>query len=484
MLQGRAGGAKTTARSHIFAILIFVTATIAATAAQHSEHPLTAAIVYLFGVVAVAALEGIRGGLAAAIVASVIYNFFLSDPAFRFSVSSAEDIVPLLAFNASAVASGVIAGRLKDRAKAAELATAQVSALLDLSTKLQSVMQAGEIPAATAGSLPELAGLYCLSANGPEPLASDHHRSLAEAAAESREPLVRRGNLAACRLESAGDLVGIAVFSGPVVSNSDYLKGVCGLLSVALERSALLERLEEAALVKKSEALKSALLSSVSHDLRTPLSVIAASASSLERYGADLSDEVKRDLLKTIQMQCGRLNRYTTNLLNLGRIQGGLDSTQFVECDMIEVLGLAISRTRAAAQDREITKRFDLESATIKADPVMLEQVFHNVLDNAVRYSAPGDPIEVAAFAEGDHAVVVVADRGVGVAEADMPHIFERFFRGRASARHEGSGLGLSIAKGFVEAFGGAIGADRRNDGPGTLMIISCPFTSQEAKPA
>jgi two-component system sensor histidine kinase KdpD len=254
------------------------------------------------------------------------------------------------------------------------------------------------------------------------------------------------------------------------------------LLSIALERCLLLERLSEAELVKRSEEFKTALLSSVSHDMRTPLSAISASASSLARFGAELDGETRRDLLSMIQEQCDRLNRYTTNLLNLGRLQAGVDDTQFTQCDALEVLGSAIARTRNLGSKHEITKFYEVASASVRADPVMLEQVYYNVLENAARYSPDGSRIEVWAAVNGDDLCISILDQGPGIPPADLELVFDRFYRSRSAFPSEGSGLGLSIAKGFTQAFGGSIEAAPAPGHPGGTMIkIALPLDASSA---
>jgi two-component system sensor histidine kinase KdpD len=254
------------------------------------------------------------------------------------------------------------------------------------------------------------------------------------------------------------------------------------LLSITVERCLLLDRLSEAELVKRSEEFKTALLSSVSHDMRTPLSAISASASSLSRFGAELNGEMRSDLLNTIEEQCERLNRYTTNLLNLGRLQAGVDHRQFTECDALEVLGAAISRTRTLGSSHAITKQYDIAAAPVRADPVMLEQVFYNVLENAVRYSPEGSCITVSATTADHHLAVSITDSGEGILASDLTLVFERFFRSRTSLPHDGSGLGLSIAKGFAEAFGGSIEAARADERRGgTTIRIRLPLEPTKA---
>lgn len=476
------------APAQALALFIFLLATAAAIWAQRAQLPLTAAIIYLLGVTLVGGLAGIRGGLAGAIAASLIYNFFISDPVFRFSLVSAEEYVPLIAFNLSAAASALLAGRLKERALAAETANLQLVALFDLSQRLQSAVHVHQIPGAieafarTIGRTePELyvvRGGELMGVGGP-----GRGVDLARELVASRLGRLALGQNLALLLATGAGPVGVLVLPlGPGArarQREQDLEAFVNVLSITLERCLLLEQVSEAELIKRSEEFKTALLSSVSHDMRTPLSAISASASSLASY--ELPEEVREDLLATIREQCERLNRYTTNLLNLGRLQGGVDSQHFTECDALEVLGTAISRLRPVAGDRRIEKSYGVEAALVRADPVMLEQVFYNVLENAVHYGPEGSSISVGANVEGDHLVVNIVDEGPGIDAGDEERVFNRFYRTQSPSSHEGSGLGLSIAKGFTEAFGGSIAAQRVDEGfGGTRIRVSLPLQTRE----
>jgi two-component system sensor histidine kinase KdpD len=459
---------------HLAGIAIFVLATGFAVTAHQWNRPVTAAIVYLFGVVAVAAFQGLRGGVIAAIAASLTYNIFLSDPVYRFSLSSAEDLVPLLAFNLSAVASGLIAGRLKDRAQAAESASRRVQALFDFSKVLQSAVRLGDIPAAASSVTRGVVEIYVLREDMLEAVEGSVSRPLVEKLFATQAASLREGDVIAFKLSAPAGLLGAAVMQASdegIRDRGEDVAALVSLLSITVERCLLLESASEAELIRRSESFKTSLLSSVSHDMRTPLSAISASASSLSRFGAELDAETTADLLNMIVEQCHRLDRYTGNLLNLTRLQAGVDRRDFVTCDAVEVLGAAILRARSLSSDREFEKRLELSSAIVRADPVMLEQIFYNVLENAIRYSPPGSCIGID-VAQRDLAVeVLVVDSGTGIPSEDLARVFERFYRGGAAAGTDGSGLGLSIAKGFTEAFGGSILAENAEDAGARIRI-------------
>jgi two-component system sensor histidine kinase KdpD len=196
----------------------------------------------------------------------------------------------------------------------------------------------------------------------------------------------------------------------------------------------------------------------MSHDLRTPLSIISASAGSLLSLGDQLPTSDKRDLLELIEAQSTRLSQFTSKLLSLGRIEGGLTASSMPETDALEVLGAAIVNLRQLAPTRNIRKVVTLKNATVRADPSLLEQVLFNVLENAVVHT-PGDtPILVSVDAAGSTLVIGVEDRGPGVSADDTELVFERFRKsGGENGQEKGLGLGLSIARGFARAIQGDV---------------------------
>jgi two-component system sensor histidine kinase KdpD len=256
------------------------------------------------------------------------------------------------------------------------------------------------------------------------------------------------------------------------------------MLAIAAERLLLTESLVAADVLRQSEDFKTALLSSVSHDLRTPLAIIGASAGSLLRYPEKLSDEARRELLISIEQQSTRLNQLTDNLLSLVRIEGGLDSSAMPTVDALDVLGSALVTARQFAPDRRITKDLQLGEAIVRADPSLLEQVLINVIQNAVVHTPLEAPIHVEVAAAPKLVRISVEDGGAGVSDEEGELIFERFHQAPVSGRrHAGSGLGLSIARGFARAVGGDVTVSRRRDGAaGARFEITLPLAAPEGQ--
>ena len=248
------------------------------------------------------------------------------------------------------------------------------------------------------------------------------------------------------------------------------------------ENARLMEALYEERARRQSEKLKDLIFSSVSHDLRTPLTAIEAAAESLQATDFEMPAEQRRTLLATIVAQCRRLNRLTADLLDVGRIQSGISREGFNEAGLVEILGVALGRLRATYPDVRIDKELDAAgSAAVLANPAMLEQALFNILENAVVHGGPASTIAITADCSPEQCSVSICDNGPGIPAEEQARVFERFHRADAAKSRPGSGLGLFIARGFVDAFGGSLSlvspvADNR----GTCVILALPLARAE----
>jgi two-component system sensor histidine kinase KdpD len=249
--------------------------------------------------------------------------------------------------------------------------------------------------------------------------------------------------------------------------------------AVALERAELAAATVENEALRRSDKLRAALLNSISHDLRTPLSTVMGSATTLIDYDATLKPEVRADLLISIREEAERLNRYVGDLLDMTRLEGGALKTRAEWTDVRDVLAGAIKRVERRLGARPLTRDFPPELSAVQLDPGLLEQAIVNILENAIAYSPDGLPIEVAVYEDRANVVISIEDEGPGIPKADIERIFEKFRRleepsDRNRGDRKGAGLGLSIARGFIEAMGGRIAAASPiHGGRGTRMLIS-----------
>lgn len=473
-------------------LAVFVAGTLATYVAQSADRPVSAALIYVSAVTIIGAVNGLRGGLLAGIGASFFYNFFFSEPLLDFGVTTSDEYIPLLAFNLSALLSGALAGRINDRARAAEIAQQKINQLLDISNQLQTAVHLEDIDRAIVQTgIFDSSGEFEIYAigDGDWIAVEGKKRWLAEAqkAAGQGELQQIRDQKIAYLLSSSQRRVGVLICTRDAQKSKRLSKidfdAVLNLLSMAIDRFALLHQKSEAEAMRRSEEFKTALLSSISHDMRTPLAAISASASSLASYGDTLPESSRKEMLTIIQDQCERLNRYTTNLLNLGRLQAGISPDQLESLDLVEMLGSAVNTVKMHHSGREIIKSLPFDDCTVRANPVMLEQLFYNILENAIQYSPEGAPVLITGHKQDGRVEIAISDQGCGIPASELNRVFDRFYRSAENIRKEGHGLGLSIASGFAQAFGGAISAHSPLEmGKGTKIIVRLPASASPSE--
>jgi two-component system sensor histidine kinase KdpD len=252
----------------------------------------------------------------------------------------------------------------------------------------------------------------------------------------------------------------------------------------ALDRRILARQSEQALADVEAERLRTALLSSLSHDLRTPLAGIEASASSLLDDAATLPAAIRRELLDSILDESRRMSRLIGNLLNMIRVETGMLAVQQSWQPLEEVVGVALLRMEERLQAHPVTTHIPSDLPMVPIDELLIEQVFLNLLENAARYAPAGTPIEIAARQDDSVVLVEVADRGPGIPTGDEERVFERFYRSRAAADSAdagaGSGLGLTICRGIITAHGGRIWMVARAGG-GTAVRFTLPVVGVPA---
>ena len=284
--------------------------------------------------------------------------------------------------------------------------------------------------------------------------------------------------------ESVVGLLAVCVNSVAIATEQQRLLDAwAGLAAIAIERTRLMAKQQEASLLLESDKLRTALLNSVSHELRTPLASIIGSVSTLLESETLYSSQDRHELLVNIQDGANRMDRVVANLLDSARLESGMVHLKLDWCDLEDVIGTALRRLREAIRNRNIIFTGCSQVAMIRADSVLLEQVMINLIDNSLKYSKPATPIEIGVTAIPNKIIITVADRGLGIPPDELSHIFDKFYRIRLPAyRVDGTGLGLSICKGIIEAHGGEITAENRPGG-GTIMKITLPAPPEELSP-
>ena len=261
---------------------------------------------------------------------------------------------------------------------------------------------------------------------------------------------------------------------GLLSSEKQLLEAVGNQTAVAIERVALAADIDQARIGAERERLRSSMLTSVSHDLRTPLASIIGALSSLRSYRERYDDATREELLGTALSEAQRLDRFVGNLLDMTRLDAGVIVPKRESVEVGDLVSTTLRRATPLLRDRVVASNVAPDLPALQLDFVLAEQVLFNLLDNAAKYSAPGGRIEIAARLAGSRVEIAVRDEGDGIPPAALVRLFDKFYRADdGDRRRAGTGLGLAIAKGFVEVEGGTIAARNRSDRSGAEFIVS-----------
>jgi two-component system sensor histidine kinase KdpD len=270
--------------------------------------------------------------------------------------------------------------------------------------------------------------------------------------------------------------------SGPLFTPDQrrLLDALIDQSALAIERVHLVEDMDRVKRSVETDRLRSALLTSISHDLKTPLAAILGSAGTLRDLSGKLSEIEKADLLTTIIDESERLNRFIANLLDMTRLESGAVVPNLALHDVSEIIGSALRRANKILLHHRVDVQLAPEPPMVGIDAVLFEQVLFNLLDNAAKYAPPDTTIRIQSWRDGNKVSVEVVDEGNGIPQADLEHIFDKFYRAKKTDQvRAGTGLGLAISRGFVEAMNGTIVAANRPDRSGAAFTIRLPIPLQ-----
>jgi two-component system sensor histidine kinase KdpD len=271
---------------------------------------------------------------------------------------------------------------------------------------------------------------------------------------------------------------------GPILTPDQQrlLDALSDQAALAIERVNLVEHVDRARLAAETDRLRAALLTSISHDLRTPLASILGSATSLHE-AKDAATQT--ELIRNIQDEAERLNRFIRNLLDMTRIESGPLRLQTGAVELSDAIGGALRRAAKVLERHRTKLVLQPDLPMLDLDEVLFEQVLFNLLDNAAKFAPAGSLVSIKAERSDDQVIVRVVDEGPGIPPTELDRVFEKFFRGGgADHRRAGTGLGLAICRGFIEAMHGAIAAGNRIDGSGAVFTMTLPILAEAKTPA
>ncbi|MDO8411764.1 MAG: DUF4118 domain-containing protein [Phenylobacterium sp.] len=470
---------------YVAAILIVLFANLLALIADQALGYARVSMIFLGGVLVVAVVFGSGPAYLAAVLGFVSYNFYLVEPRFTFGVES-EDIIILIVFLAVAMMTGGLAGRVRDEAIRARERARTSAVLFQAGRDFAGMGEEAAIAERLAAGLAE-------AAQGPAVVLIDGqiygaaHAALPSGLADILAVFdapgatsAQEGDWRLRTLWAEDRRLGAAAWRSPgSAGDLDEVPLIHVLLDMgatAMARARLSRAWAEIEATDRTQSLRNALLSSISHDLRTPLASILASASSLRAFGDAFDAEVRNDLLDTIQEEAERLNAFVGNLLNMTKLEAGALAIQGTPFEMAESLDRLVGRFERRRGGRAIEFSVEGDRLVALGDPILFEQALSNVLENALRFSPEQGAVEVSLRRLDEMLVVEVADAGPGVQSDELSRIFEKFYRSKSANENlQGAGLGLSIVKGLIEAMGGVVTARDRGDRSGLVVSLMLP---------
>ena len=459
-------------------------------------------MVFLIAVLLCALRFGVFSAVAAALFSFLAYNFFFIEPRYTLTVASPHELFALLMFLAVAIVTGGLAARLREQATATRERAEATQALYDFSRKLSGAPKIDDVTwllAAQSAVVVKGKSIILLNRFGdlvieggwpPEDQLSTADWAAARWAYEKREPAGRlTGTMPSAvfhfrpLMSSKGPLGVIGVVPDEAEealpsAMESALQSFADQAAIAIERTILVEQAAKAETAAESERLRGALLSSISHDLRTPLASILGSVTSLRQLGERMPKQARAELLETIEEEASRLSTFVSNLLNMTRLEAGALDIRRDWVDVSDAVRGAVARGKKSFPNRQTTMVVDEGLPLVRGDASLLEQVVFNLLDNAHKYSPPASVTRVkAGVTRSGDISMTVSDAGMGIPGDALKKVFDKFYRvAGVDGRAPGTGLGLSICAGLIKAMGGTIEAHSPvANGKGTEIAIVLP---------
>ncbi|CCD98283.1 sensor histidine kinase KdpD [Bradyrhizobium sp. STM 3809] len=461
-------------------------------------------LVFLTAVVGVAARYGLWPSLLASLMASLCYNFFFLPPIYTFTITDPTNVAAFFFFMLIALLVSNVASRVRVQADTATQRVRTTEQLYAFSRKLAGTATLDDVLWATAYQaalmlkvrvvllLPQDGKLVVMAGYPPEDQLDDADLAAASWAFANDRAAGRGSDTlpGAKRLflpmRTGRGLIGVIGIdddrTGPLLTPDQrrLLDALVDQGALAIERVLLVEDMDKVKRTMEQDRLRSALLTSISHDLKTPLASVLGAASTMRDLATRLSDKEKLDLLATVIDESERLNRFIANLLDMTKLESGAIVPNAALHDIGEIVGSALRRASKILAGHHVSLELASDLPMVEVDAVLFEQVLFNLLDNAAKYAPADTAIAIRAAREGNWVVLDVRDEGEGIPAAEVEHVFDKFYRVQKGDQvRPGTGLGLAISRGFIEAMRGRIFAGNRTDRRGAVLTIRLPVPAQ-----
>jgi two-component system sensor histidine kinase KdpD len=458
-------------------------------------------LVFLTAVVAVAVRYGLWPSLLASVAASLCYNFFFLPPIYTFTITDPTNVAAFFFFMLIAILVSNVAARVRTQADSAIGRVRTTESLYAFSRKLAGTATLDDVLWATAYQIALMlnvrvvlllaeSGVLTVKAGYPPEDQLDKADLAAANWAWGNDRAAGRGSdtlPGAKRLflpmRTGRGLIGVIGIdddrTGPLLTPDQrrLLDALVDQGALAIERVLLVEDMDRVKRTVESDRLRSALLTSISHDLKTPLASVLGAASTMRDLSSGLTDAEKRDLLATVIDESERLNRFIANLLDMTKLESGAIKPNTARHDIDEIVGSALRRAGKILVHHKVSLELDAELPMLELDAVLFEQALFNLLDNAAKYAPGGTTISIRGWRDNDWVTLQIIDEGEGIPRAELESVFDKFYRAQKGDHvRPGTGLGLAIARGFVEAMHGTISASNRTDRSGAVLTIRLPI--------
>jgi two-component system sensor histidine kinase KdpD len=464
-------------------------------------------LVFLTAVVGVAVRYGLWPSLLASVASALCYNFFFLPPIYTFTIADPHNIAAFALFTLVAVIVSHVAARARVQAVTAQARVRTVESLHSFSRKLAGAGTLDDVLWATAyqtALMLKVRAVLLLPSNGsitvkagypPEDTLDDADLAAAKwswendrAAGRGSDTLPGAKRLFLPMHTGRGAIGVIGIDSdkpGPLLTPDQrrLLDALMDQGALAIERVRLVEDMDRVERTAETERLRTALLTSISHDLKTPLASVLGSAGTLRDLDDKLTGGEKVELLATIIDESERLNRFIANLLDMTKLESGAVAPKLAPYDLSEIIGSTLRRTAKILRHHSVQLDLAIDVPMVSLDAVLFEQVLFNLLDNAAKYAAAGTTIFISTWRDRESVSLQIIDEGEGIPQDELEHIFDKFYRVQKTDQvRPGTGLGLAISRGFVEAMHGTIVAANRADRRGAVFTIRLPVASESQR--
>ena len=458
-------------------------------------------LIFLTAIVGIAVRYGLWPSLLATVLASLSYNFFFLPPIYTFTITDPTNIAAFLAFMLLSILVSNLAARGQSQVATTRERVRSVESLYAFSRKLASAGTLDDVLWATAHQIASMLKVRVV-------LLLPEDGTIAVKAGYPPEDTIEEADLAAAKwtwennriagrdsdtlpgakwlflpMRTGRGAVGVLGItkdgSGPLLrpEHKRLLDALTDQGALAIERVHLVEDIDRVRRTAETERLRSALLTSISHDLKTPLAAVLGAAGALRDLSKSLDQDAKSDLLATIIDESERLNRFIANLLDMTKLESGAVTPNAAPHDVGEIVGSALERTSKILSKHRIEVEINSDLPMVMVDGVLFEQVLFNLLDNASKYAPADTTITIRSWRDRETVCLQVVDEGEGIPSSDLGRIFDKFYRARKGDQvRAGTGLGLAISRGFIEAMHGQIIAANRPDHSGAVFTITLPI--------